>query len=338
MANQRTTSIDVARLAGVSQSTVSRTFSGDVTVAAETRSKVIAAAQQLEYKPNAIARSLIMQRTNIVGIVMAHLTSPFNPYVLEKFIQKLQALGRQVLVFSAAPDQDIEDVLPQVLQYQVDALIVTAVTLSSQMVKECARSGTPLILFNRYMPGEQVSAVCCDNVEGGRLVANLLLDAGHKRMAYMAGSENSSTNRDREKGFTDRLFERGQTGLLREQGRYSYEAGYAAARTLLARHEPPDAIFCASDIMALGALDAAREQGVRVPHDLSIIGFDDIPMASWSAYGLTTIRQPVNQMIDATLAMLQQRLETPEAEPVMQLLPGTLIARTSARLPPHFER
>lgn len=330
----KSTSVDVARLAGVSQSTVSRTFSGDTRVAVDTRERVLAAAKALEYTPNAIARSLITQRTGIIGIVMAYMTSPFYPYVLEKFIQKLQALGLRALVFSAAPGQELDDLLPQVLQYQVDGLIITSATLSSRMVNEAARNGTPVMLFNRSMPGAQVGAVCCDNLAGGRLVADLLLNAGHRNLAYIAGSQNASTNREREQGFGDRLREHGQHSWLREQANYTHESGYDAMRRLLERDVPPDAVFCANDIMALGALDLVRERGIKIPETLSIIGFDDIPMAAWSSYALTTIRQPVNQMIDTTLTLLLARLDTPETPPVLKLIPGVLVERGSARLSP----
>ncbi len=329
----KVTAFDVARQIGVSQSTVSRSFSNDTTVAPETREKVLKAARELGYTPNAIARSLVMQHTNIVGILVSHTSSPFQPYVMEKLIQGLQRIGRQALVFTPGPDQEFDDVLPAVLQYQVDALIVTAATLSSERLGEFERKGTPVILFNRYTPGEATTAICCDNIEGGRLVANLLLDAGHKRLADIAGNENSSTNRDRLKGFTDRLWERGGVRPLVEQAQYTYEEGYAATGRLLARDDPPDAIFCAGDIIAMGAVDQARDAGVSVPEELSIIGFDDIPMASWTAYSLTTIREPVEQMIELTMRLLLERLETPDLEPVIRLLPGTLIPRRSARLP-----
>lgn len=144
-----------------------------------------------------------------------------------------------------------------------------------------------------------------------RVRSRTLLDGGCQRPAYIAGSANSSTNRDREKGFTDRLRERGVTAIGREQGNYTYESGRVAAesgrvaaRRLLARADPPDAIFCASDIIALGDRDAAREAAIRVPDDLALVGFDDIPMAAWSPYDPTTIRQPVDRMIAATLALL----------------------------------
>lgn len=326
--SRRATSIDVARRAGVHQSTVSRALGDDPNVAPGTRTRVLAAARELGYTPNAIARSLITRRTALVGVVMAGLTSPFQPYVLDKFLQELGAAGMRSLVFSAPPGQEVDDILPAALEYRPDALIVTSATLSSARVDACARQGTPVILFNRYLPGSSASAICCDNVEGGRLVANFLLDAGHRRLAYVAGSANSSTNRDREKGFVDRLWERGTPIVLREQGDgYTYEAGLAAGRHLLARAEPPDAIFCASDILALGVRDAARESGARVPEELALVGFDDIPMASWPPYSLTTIRQPLDRMIAATLALLR----SPGEPPTTRLFPGELIQRGSTR-------
>jgi DNA-binding LacI/PurR family transcriptional regulator len=328
---KRATSIDVARLAGVSQSTVSRTFSPDSSIAQETREKVLAAAEQLGYAPNAIARSLITNRTNIVGIVMANITNPFYPYVLEHFIAQLQQMGRQALLFTPAPGQDVDEVLPLALQYRVDGLIITSAPLSSEMAEACARQGTPVVLFNRYVPG--ATAVSCDNVEGGRLVANLLLDAGHKRIAYLAGREDTSTNIDREKGFTDRLRERGFTELTIERGDYSYESGYERAARLMQRPDCPDAIFAANDITAMGALAAAQyELRFNVPEEVSIIGFDDIPAAAWPMYSLTTIRQPIRRMIAKTVDLLFERMENPDAPPVLELIPGELVVRSSARL------
>jgi DNA-binding LacI/PurR family transcriptional regulator len=334
---RRVTSVDVARLANVSQSAVSRSFNENGKVSAETRAKVLAAARTLGYTPNVMARSLITQRTNMIGLVMADITNPFYPTVLEKFTLRLREMGQQVLLFTVPPDQDADALLPSLLEYQVDAVIITSATLSSDMAWTLARQGRPVILFNRYVPNAGVSAVCCDNVEGGRLVANLLLNGGHKRLAYIAGKSNTSTNIDREKGFTDRLRERGITEWLREQGEYTYESGYEATCRLLRSDAPPSAIFCANDIMALGALDAARAAcGKRVPEDVSIIGFDDIPTANWPAYNLTTIRQPVNRMISATLDLLKERLEEPQVEPVLKLLPGVLVARGSALIDPRL--
>ena len=163
-------------------------------------------------------------------------------------------------------------------------------------------------------------------------MADLLLDRGHQRIAYIAGGLNSSTNIDREKGFTEQLQARGVQNLLREQASYTYQSGNDAAKRLLQQKLPPDAIFCANDIMALGALDAARfEMGINVPDELSVIGFDDIPAASWPTYSLTTIRQRVNLMIDTTVELLIERLASPQVEPVLKLIPGILVERGSVR-------
>lgn len=329
---KQVTSIDVAQLAGVSQSTVSRVFSPNANVSEAKRQRVFKAAAELGYLPNAIARSLTTQRTNIIGLVMANLTSPFYPYVLEKFLQRFQGLDKQVLLFTAAPNQDVDEIMPHILQHRVDALIVTSATLSSEMADECLRYGVPVILFNRYVYGSNANAVCSDNVEGGRQVANLLLDTGHQHIAYIAGQPNASTNSDREKGFTGRLHERGVTNWLREEGDFFYQSGFEAAKRLLKRDDRPDAIFCASDSMALGAMDAARyEFGLNIPDELSIIGFDDIPMSSWPSYQLTTIAQQVDEMIEITLSILLDKIENPDSPPVINLVQGKLEIRASVR-------
>ncbi|GAB4515163.1 MAG: LacI family DNA-binding transcriptional regulator [Anaerolineae bacterium] len=329
---KRVTSIDVANLAGVSQSTVSRVFSSPEGVSEKKRKKVLAAASKLGYQPNAIARSLTTNRTNIIGIVMANLTSPFYPYVLEKFLQHFKQLDKQVLLFTAAPDQDIDEIMPHILQHRVDGLIIASATISSEMADHCLDFGIPVILFNRYVRQSRANAVCTDNVEGGRQIANLLLDTGHQRLAYIAGQTDASTNLDREKGFIDRLNERAVVDIRREQGDFFYQSGYDAALHLLQSHHPPDAIFCASDNMALGAMDAARSaMGLRVPEDLSIIGFDDIPMAGWSAYRLTTMAQQVDVMVAETIALLQDKIEDPQSQSVLRLVPSTLVIRGSVR-------
>jgi DNA-binding LacI/PurR family transcriptional regulator len=327
---RRPTSIDVANAAGVAQSTVSRAFKGE-NISPEVRERVLAAAEQLGYRPSLIARSLSTQRTGIVGIVMAEINSPFYPYVLDKFTQRLHDLGMRVLLFNTPPNRDVDETLPLVLQYQVDAIIITSATLSSAMSDECARLGIPVLLFNRYVPNTQASAVCCDNVAGGRLVADLFLDHGHQHPAYIAGLANTSTNRDRLRGFGDRLSERDCTNWLQEEAAYSYDSGYGAAQRLLTRTDPPDAIFCANDIMAFGAIDAARDLGIAIPDQLSVIGFDDVPAAAWSAYNLTTVRQPVNRMVEAVLDLLQKKLDDPALGPETRLIAGKLIVRKTLR-------
>ena len=331
---KRVTAEDVAKVAGVSQATVSRVFTDANMVTPETREKVMNVAMQLGYKPNAIARSLTSQKTDIIGIVTRlHLTA-FLP-TLEKFTSKLQKVGKQVLLFSAEPDQPLDDVLFRVLQYQVDGIIITAASLSSKMTDVCARQGTKVLLYNRYVLGAEVNAVCCDNVEGGRLIANYLLDTGHKRMAFIGGAENASTTIDRFKGFSDRLRERGVIDLIVEnKGDYSYEWGYQAAKRVLQQDNTCEAIFCANDIIALGAMDAIRyDLGLRIPEDVSIIGFDDIQQASWPTYSLTTIHQPFDKMVDAGIELLFDSLENRESRPSLHLFEGELVKRSTVRTP-----
>jgi DNA-binding LacI/PurR family transcriptional regulator len=300
-------------------------------VSAEARQRVLQAAQELGYQPNAIARMMSTRQTNIVGIVMATITSPFYPYVLEKFLSALQAIERQVLLFTASDSQSVDDILPLALQYQVDALIITSATLSSAMAAYSQQSGTPVILFNRMVNDPHVSAVCADNVAGGRLAADVLLDTGHQQLAFIAGVQNTSTSQERERGFAERLQERGYTQWQRAQGHYTYESGYTATQSLLHSSITPDGILCANDIMALGALDAIRAQGLQVARDISVIGFDNIPMAAWGAYQLTTISQEVDTMIEQTIKLLLEKLENPNRASRVARIASKLIVRASVK-------
>ena len=227
-------SVEVAHLAGVSQAAVSRVFTPGASVSEEMREKVMTAAKQLGYRPNAIARSLNQHSTRMIGLVMVRFMNPFYARLLQEFTAKLQALGYWTLLLNIAHGDELERALPLALQYQVDGLIITSATLSSHLAEECAQYGTPVVLFNRYALDSSVNAVCCDSARGGRLVADALADAGHQRIAYIAGEAGSSTNQDRERGFTSRLRERGREVAFVEQGDYSYESGYAAAKRLLA--------------------------------------------------------------------------------------------------------
>lgn len=330
---KQVTSIDVAQRAQVSQSTVSRVFSNNSpNVAPATRERVLQVARELGYRPNFIARMMSLRETNIIGIVMGNIINPFYPNVLDKFLKQFQAMGKQVLLFTVAEDQSIDDVLPLVLQYQVDALIITSATLSSAMADEVARSGTPVVLFNRTVSNSLVSSVCADNVAGGRMIADLLLDNGHERLAYIAGPSDTSTNNDRERGFAEQLFKRGYQRWRRAQAEYSYESGYQSALGFLDTNTPPDAIFCANDIIALGAMDALRSQGLIIAQDVSVVGFDNIPMASWDAYQLTTISQESDVMIDKTIHIIQTQLKDSDIPPKVERIKGQLIMRRSVKI------
>jgi DNA-binding LacI/PurR family transcriptional regulator len=290
---------------GLSQSTVSRAFTAAASIHPKTRERVIKEAHSLGYQPNVIARSLITRRTDIIAVVMANLVDPFYPLVLDQLAQKIQSSGRQVLLFIVPPGRHVDDVLPSLLQYKVDAILITSATVSSRMATLCATQQIPVVLFNRYVPGLKVAAICCDNVAGGRAVAEYFCSTGHERPSFVAGERDVTTNLDRAHGFIERLRELGTPLHAHEiGGAFSYSAGYDAARRLISNHQIPDSIFFASDVMAVGGIDAIRAAGLRVPEDISVIGFDDIPIANWPAYELTTIRQPIAQMVDETADIL----------------------------------
>ncbi len=330
----RITSTDVARYTGMSQSTVSRVLSPDCDskIRSDTREKILNAAKELGYKPNAIARSLTSQRTNIIGIALSKVSSPFYSYILEGFTKRLYQQGKQVLLFCTDNDRDIDEILTTVLQYRIDGLIIATAGITSVMAEECHKNGTSVVLFNRVVPGTNINGVSCDNVYGGSLAADLFVDAGYRNIAYISGKEDSSTNLDRRKGFMDRLEERGIPSCMIEKGEYSYESGIAATRRLFLRETVPEAIFCASDEIALGAMHTIQyEIGLKIPEEVSIIGFDDIAMASWPFYSLTTLRQPVEEMMDYTVDLLCRNIDNPEMKCERKLFEAKLIQRHSVK-------
>lgn len=327
------TAADVAAAAGVSQSAVSRAFTPNASISDDKRRRILEMAERLGYSPNALARSLITQRSGIVAMVMGDLSNPFYPEVLHAFSTRLRDLGKQLLFFSVTPEHGVDEVIRRVLQYRVEGAVITSATLSSEAVAECRRARLPVLLFNRLVETAEVNAVVCDNLGGGRSVADLLYRAGHRRFAYITGIENTSTNVDRQRGYCERLAELGETDVIIEPGDYSYQGGREAAKRLMLRSNPPDAIFCANDITALGALDAIRrELGLRVPEDVSVVGFDDIPAAQWPAYDLTTVRQRINRMVERSLDILASRLDNPAASAETHAEPGMLIVRGTTRL------
>lgn len=330
---QGASQFDVAHLANVSQAAVSRTFTPGASVSEETRGKVLAAAKALNYRPNAIARSLIQKSTNMIGLVVMRFSNPFYAQTIQEFTRALQENGFWPLLINVAQINELEEALPLAMQYQVDGLIITSATLSSHLAEECNRAGTPVVMFNRYATNSNVNVVRCDNIDGARMVANTFLNSGCNRLAFIAGEEASSTNRDREIGFTTRIQELGGYLAFRESaGDYSYENGYKTAESLLRNPEPPDAIFCANDLIAMGVMDYARkEMDLRIPEDLSIIGFDDIPSAAWPGYDLTTVRQPIDFLVENTIDVLINAIQDHSIQTTEKVIAPELIRRSSSR-------
>ncbi|MDF2621646.1 MAG: LacI family transcriptional regulator [Xanthobacteraceae bacterium] len=332
---KRVTSKDVARALGVSQSTVSRAFSADARIPEETRERILKSAQALGYTPNELARGLLKSKSNIVGVVMADMLNPFYPNVLDIMSRRLHAIGKRMLLFSVPNDTDVDEVLPFLLQYNVEGVIITSATLSSKMADVFRNHNTRVVLFNRAVYDRSVSSVCCENHDASGNVARLLIEAGHRRFAIIGGKPDTSTHIERSGGFQRELRRAGLSLQAEEFGGNTYEGGFRTAMLLLEGKNPPDAIFCISDVMAIGALEAARRVlGLRVPDDVSIVGFDDIPSAAWPSYGLTTVRQPVEMMVSQAFSLLSDDVANASAAPVAVRIPGELVVRGSARLDP----
>lgn len=326
------TAMDVARLAGVSQSAVSRVFTPGASASKATVEKVRAAAEQLGYRPDPLARAMITGRTRIIGLVVAYLENQFYPVVLELLSQALQARGYHVLVFMAENSTErVPEVMSELLDYQVDGIITASVAMTNDLTTRCWAAGIPVVMFNRGQDDDRLSEVTSDNVAGGRRAARHLIETGHHRISQVMGWQGSSTGRDRAEGFRQALRDAGLEPHSMIDGMYAREAASEAVRTMFAGQATPDAIFVGNDHMAFAVMDTLRfELGLRVPEDVSVIGYDDVPMAAWPSYDLTTIRQPVRRMVEATVDILLNQIEG-ETAPNRIRIDGPLIRRGSVR-------
>ncbi|HFD9223564.1 TPA: LacI family DNA-binding transcriptional regulator [Salmonella enterica] len=327
------TSYDVARVAGVSQSAVSRAFTEGAKISQTTKEKIRKVAAELGYRPSFVARSLITRRSSLIGVVVPGLINPFYSAVLDELSHRLNLMGYRVLLFSMYRDDDTTPIMEEILRYHVEALVLVSSSLSSHFAQECQQLGLPVLFLNRKNDSLSVSSVTCDNVAGGQAIADFLLDTGHQRMAFIAGRDTSSTSRDREAGFSSRLQERGAMQPLRGSGMWSTEETMNATRRLMKSPTPPDALFCANDMMAIAALNVVSgEMGMQVGRDISVVGFDNIEMASWPLINLTTWVQPLSEMVDATISVLKAQLERSSA-PINHVLKGRLVVRGTTRIP-----
>ncbi len=241
-------------------------------------------------------------------------------------------------MFIAEVDEAADGVLAEILQYQVDGIVMASAMLSSNVARSCAEVGVPVVQFNRVsilggLARHASSSVTSDNYEGGRLVAQLLAQRGYRRFGYLAGLEDSSTSIERERGYRDALDELGHALHSRAVGHYNFDQAQEAVRRMFER-DAPDALFAGNDHMAIAALDVLRlELGLRVPQDVAVVGFDDVPQAAWGAYRLTTVRQQVEPMVEATVSLLREQMHS-ELRPRDIVVPCTLVERGTVRAGP----
>ncbi len=338
MKRTRATAGEVAKLAGVSQPTVSRVFTPGSRVSPDKVQRVREAARELGYLPNTLARSLNSGRSYTIGIVLAYLKNQFYPDALQKLSERLSERGYHVMVFFATNlDDEVDGVVDDLLAHQVDGIILASVSMSNHLTARLLELKMPFVLFNRGQDDKTLPSVTAENFQGGRIAGRFLAAAGHKRIAHIAGWKGSLNGRDRQAGFIAGLGDYGMKPFAITDSHFRRRMAINATRELFEGRDVPDAIFVGNDHMAIAVLETVRcEIGLRVPEDVSIIGFDDVPMSAWKLIDLTTIRQPVIQMVNECVEMLLGIIEHNEVPKGRLEVKSKLIIRGSARIPDNW--
>lgn len=324
---------EVSRRANVSASTVSRVLNGSVPVAEETRKRVLEAIEELDYRPNAFARSLATNRSGGIGVSVNDLSSAFYGAMVSGIEMEAEAAGMHLLVSSGHADAAKErKALEFLLARRPDVLVIHVEAIPDLELVELMQGDVPIVLMGRYLAEMEDRCVYLDNEAGGELATQHLIDQGHERIAHIAGPLSYPDSRARLLGLRRALDRAGIAfdERLQVEGDFVEDGGYRAVRRLLDRDAPFSAIFSANDQMAIGALQALREAGIRVPEDVSVIGYDDVLLARYLTPTLTTIRQPLEEMGRAATRIALDLLEGAEEEVVHKFEPS-LVVRESVR-------
>lgn len=323
---------DVAVAAGVSRSAVSRAFTDGASVSEPMRKKVMKAAASLGYTPNALASSLTTGRTRLIGLVSNNFHNPIFLEVFDLFTKGLQERGLRPLLVNLTDETDPANSVRMLEQYSVDGVVVASSTLTPEFSQAFRRANIPVVhSFGRHTSAPQVHVVGIDNVEGGRMAARELIARGYRRVAFMGGPEKATSTQDRFEGFMSVLDNNSGMQVSHSfADEYSFEAGRREMLRLLSSR-PAEAYFCGDDVLSIGALSAVRETGLEVPDDIGIIGLNDMEMSGWESIALTTIRQPVKQIISSSIELVVAMLDEPDRYPEARLFPTTVVERSTLR-------
>lgn len=321
---------DVAMRAGVSTSAVSRTFTDGASVSPKMRKKVEKAAAALGYRPNFLARSLTTRRTKMIGLVSNNFHNPIFLEVFDLFTRGLQDRGLRPLLVNLSDETDPAQSVQMLTQYSVDGVIVASSTLPPAFSKAFRDKQMPVVnTFGRHAANPDVHIVGIDNVEAGRMAARELMARGYKNVAFLGGPESATSTQDRYKGFMEALPpDMSVTHSFADD--YSFEAG-RAEMLRLAKSPLAEAYFCGDDVLSIGVLSALKDSGFSVPNDVGLIGFNDMEMAGWENIALTTIHQPIKQIVDSSVELMVAMLEDPDRYPEARLFPCRVIERGTLR-------
>jgi DNA-binding LacI/PurR family transcriptional regulator len=323
---------EVAARAGVSQSAVSRTFTEGASVSERTRRRVEKAADALGYTPSLIARSLATRRTKLIGLVANNFQNPVFLDVFDRFTRALQQRELRPLLVNLTAETDPAQSVRMLRQYNVDGVIIATSTLPPDFSLAFRQAHVPVVhAFGRFDPVANVHVIGIDNQLCGRMAADTLAARGYRSIAMIGGPDYASSTQDRTAGFVQRLHElKRKPADVSYAASYTYEAGRAAMHALMDRL-PIDAVFCGDDLICMGAIDAARARGLSIPGNIGFLGFNDMAMASWDAYRLTTIRQPFSDIIMASIELAVALTEDEARTPEIRLFPCSIIERDTLR-------
>ncbi len=324
---------EVAELAGVSRSAVSRTFTDGASVSDKTRRKVEKAATKLGYTPNILARGLTTRRTKLIGLVSNNFHNPIFLEVFDQFTRKLQGVGLRPLLVNLSDETDPEASVRMLRQYSVDGVVVASSTLPPGFSKAFKDAGVPVVnSFGRYSTAPEFHVVGIDNVECGRMAALEFAKRGYKHVAFLGGPDTATSTQDRFKGFSGEISQNPDMEMTVSYAKaYSFEAGREEMQRLLNIRPLAEAYFCGDDVLSIGVLSAIEDAGLNVPGDIGIIGLNDMEMAGWQNINLTTIRQPVQQIINSSVELIVSMLEDPARYPEARLFPCEVIERGTLR-------
>ena len=330
---------DVAERAGLSVSTVSHVINNTRAVSVESRQKVLEAMDELDYKPNALARSLRRRKTNTLGMIVPDSANPFFAEIARAIEDASFAQNYSVILCNSEGDLEKQQAYTDVLiENRVAGILFVAAGISTELVSDLGRRKVPLVVIDREVPGVDVDTVMTNHAQGGCLATQHLIDLGHRRIACIAGNSEVSPSAERLTGYRETLQKNAIAfdESLVVKGDFQYQSGYEATNYLLALETPPTAVFACNDLMAVGSISAASALGIRVPDDLSVVGFDDVQLASYTNPSLTTVDQPKVKIGTLATQMLLERMKDLDATPRFERLDTELRIRRSTA--PRAER
>lgn len=326
----KVTAEDVAKAAGVSRSAVSRAFTEGTSLAISKRNHILTIASSMGYRPNLMARRLTTGgATGLVAVVTGPIDGPYEGWLLEALSREIRARGLWPLLVPVSPGQEADPALDHALAYQVDGAIIAAGMVSSALAARSVTMGAPLVMIGRVLSETPVDTVCCDNALGMQLLAEHMKTKGFRRIAWLGGRGDTFSNRERLLALEDALQGFGQQISDKRSGDYSTESGLLQGLDLLTQNPRPDAIICANDAMAIGVISAAQRLNLRIPEDIAVAGFDDIPAAAWEPLNLTTVANPVARTASIAVNLLSDRIAGRATAPVQLRLPPELRLRRS---------